>query len=395
MKNIYIFDDAFSSAKNGVGAFINSLINCLEDPCIKVHLISLNSEIDDFDIVNEDNITRMLFPICNNVSFTSNPQCLVRLLIRYVEDNLDNVFILNHIPCSELIGLIKDNFPLSKIVFIVHDFFWTSLTLGDYGALKEQISDRDKFYTSYFNDERKTLELADKVVCLSSNAYDLLISTYLIPAEKIKIIANGIEDPLSVVRQQDKYEIRKDFNISDDQTILLYVGRITKSKGFSALIAAFKNILQMRYNVRLVIAGQSFEDMHLPSNISTNITFLGHVPKDDLCKWYTITDIGVIPSYSEQCSYVGIEMLAHSVAIVASDGFGMANMFGSDNSRVTKIIERKNEDIFANNILNEILMQIKNDKLREALSIKARNSFLGRYKLSKMKKSYIDCITRL
>ena len=55
--------------------------------------------------------------------------------------------------------------------------------------------------------------------------------------------------------------------------------------------------------------------------------YIGYLQKNELEKWYQLVDIGVLPSYSEQCSYTGIEMMMYSLPIVASDGFGVRNMF--------------------------------------------------------------------
>ena len=43
----------------------------------------------------------------------------------------------------------------------------------------------------------------------------------------------------------------------------------------------------------------------------SKITFVGRLDKKKLYQWYSIADIAVFPSYYEECSYVGIEMLMH------------------------------------------------------------------------------------
>ena len=57
-----------------------------------------------------------------------------------------------------------------------------------------------------------------------------------------------------------------------------------------------------------------------------DLHYIGYLQKNELEKWYQLVDIGVLPSYSEQCSYTGIEMMMYSLPIVASDGFGVRIM---------------------------------------------------------------------
>ena len=73
-------------------------------------------------------------------------------------------------------------------------------------------------------------------------------------------------------------------------------------------------------------------------------------------KWYQIADIGVLPSYTEQCSYVGLEMLAHHLPIVASDGFGVRCMFQEQiNIRVAHIGNVKRLDEYKNELISSTL----------------------------------------
>ena len=67
-------------------------------------------------------------------------------------------------------------------------------------------------------------------------------------------------------------------------------------------------------------------------------------------------DIGVLPSYTEQCSYVGLEMLAHRLPIVASDGFGMRCMFQEQaNIRVAHIGNVKQLDGYKSELVSSTL----------------------------------------
>lgn len=42
---------------------------------------------------------------------------------------------------------------------------------------------------------------------------------------------------------------------------------------------------------------------------------------------YTVADIGIVPSYIEQCSYTAIEMMMHGIPIVGLYSFGLKEIF--------------------------------------------------------------------
>lgn len=64
----------------------------------------------------------------------------------------------------------------------------------------------------------------------------------------------------------------------------------------------------------------------------------GFMPKSELVKWYAAADVGVMVSYSEQCSFAALEMMDSGLLIVSSDGIGLRDMFAEEiNSFVAHI----------------------------------------------------------
>ena len=48
--------------------------------------------------------------------------------------------------------------------------------------------------------------------------------------------------------------------------------------------------------------------------------------KNLLFEFYQIADVGVMPSFHEQCSYVAIEMMMMGVPLITSDSTGLKEM---------------------------------------------------------------------
>ena len=103
---------------------------------------------------------------------------------------------------------------------------------------------------------------------------------------------------------------------------------------------------------RLVIAGQEIYDenrtlLQMFPEMATHVTFLGLLDAVRLCEWYEMADIGVIPSFYEQCTYTGIEMMMHGLPIVISDGFGLRSMFVENQTALFAHIQDRNDLFFS------------------------------------------------
>ena len=135
--------------------------------------------------------------------------------------------------------------------------------------------------------------------------------------------------------------------------------------------------------------------MHDPSIFELNrqfaakISYTGPIDKKELRRWYRIADVGVIPSFSEQCSYAGIEMMMHGLPIVASDGFGVRNMFQDGvNARTAQIGNRKKPKEFISSLTDALLELLSSESLCSDLGKSARQMYLSRYLPEKMFDKY-------
>lgn len=110
-----------------------------------------------------------------------------------------------------------------------------------------------------------------------------------------------------------------------EERVILFVGRIDEMKGLSYLIKAFREVLKQHADCRLVIVGSGNYDLFFreAKNISTKVTFVGFLEKDELYELYQIADLGVVPSLFEPFGYVPVEMMIHKLPIVATATSGL------------------------------------------------------------------------
>ena len=149
----------------------------------------------------------------------------------------------------------------------------------------------------------KVLKDASKVIALSQ----VEVGQYKrmgVPEEKIAIIPNGI-DLSEYADLPPKGSFKKKFNIPENNRIILYLGRIHKTKGIDLLVKAYSqlvNCMELKETV-LVIAGPDDGYLHevksLASSlsISDSVLFTNFISTEDKRKALVDADLFVTPSF--------------------------------------------------------------------------------------------------
>lgn len=407
MKHIYIVDEHQSSKQNGVGTYIRQLLKCFEGSGHDVNLLSFNSDEKVLGIEKLSALTEYHIPPFGLGGFLNNGKLALSLLRLYIEDSNDNVFFVNHFPCDKFLADIKHIFPLSRIIFVIHDQGWCAPLFGDVEMFKKVISkkhrprvhkDEWKQIRDITHRERRMYSLADDIITLSNSTYKLLLETYDVSKGKIHLIPNGLQQPEASCSQEEKVLIRKRFGIAEEDIVLLYTGRTSPSKGIIPMLRAFDQLWLEYPKMHLVIAGEVFrfnDFAKCTPHCISHVTYTGLLPKDQLAEWYQIADIGILPSFTEQSSYTGIEMLAYGKLIVTTDGHNLTDMFDAETAVVVHIDPKRSEDssMFATTLTEAIQKAIgMNDRTRLRLQQNARAHYERVYSFSQWKNIYARLI---
>lgn len=336
-KQIYVLDEYITSTKNGIGVFITELLQCLKKMDVDICHVIFNVRQPEIRICSKNGMKIISIPRFPSGNFFDNWKVVNRIFRLFVPDSSENVFCFNHSPCPELLESLRNSHPLSKQLYVIHNLWWTSPLLGDDCLLANIVKNRsrslkNKTYKWILNTVDKELQMCqtvDAVVCLTKGTHRVLTNIYKINQKKIFLIPNGLKRNQYINSRMDKNKLREQHYIDDKEKVILFAGRLSEFKGIYAVLDAFSILLKEYSNIRLVLAGSLLPDFILTNyaHISTKVTYTGHLEHKELKKWYQMADIGVIPSYTEQCSYVGIEMMMHGLPIVTSDGFGLRDMF--------------------------------------------------------------------
>ena len=201
-------------------------------------------------------------------------------------------------------------------------------TLGEVKA-RSRISEREP--EPRIAAERAIARQADRIVVASRNERELLVRYYDADANRIAVVPCGVN--LGMFQPIDKDEARKQLGLSDDDQILLFVGRIEPLKGVDILLGAAAQLESESDCFVLVIGGDRnaragemahLRDLAAELGIAERVSFLGAVDHERLPLFYSAADICVVPSFYESFGLVALEAMACGTPVVASRVGGLS-----------------------------------------------------------------------
>lgn len=374
MKHLYIFDEEGRASSYGVGTYIRNVVSICLRCFIPVSVVTLstkeigNSIVDGIQYINIPLLRDgegVEYDLEDKIQREKYSRYIISVLQSFVSDTDTLIFHLNYTQDYFLANSLKRRWPTGKIVLTVHYFTWCFALFGNSYQLSQivlkdvdKLSDveKDVIYASLF--EQRLFKLVDNIICLSNFAHQVLSEYYEVPLNKMTLISNGLKDDVKGI---EKRILRKKYGIPDTEKMVLFVGRLDPIKGVGYLIEAFKKVICQEKASHLYIIGDGTymkEYLRQCNPIWRWITFCGRLMPEQIADFYRMSDIGVIPSMHEQCSYVAIEMLMNGLPIVGTDSTGLDEMIEDGvNGYKVHLKEEKDRIIFpveefASNICN-------------------------------------------
>lgn len=228
--------------------------------------------------------------------------------------------------------------------------------------------------------DKKLFDYADQVICLTSYTQSLLHDVYEVEDRKVTLICNGLKDEAIELNEEDRLRKKGALGFRETDRIILFVGRLDENKGIKCLIASFRQVLKVAPESKLLIVGDGNYGKYLKecADLWTRVIFTGKVEKEQLYAFYQIADVGVLPSFHEQCSYVGIEMLMHGLPLIGTDGGGLKEMV--EGMSCLPLEEKEGEWVLSTDLLSQWIIEIQT----HPQSVQYRKRFEERYTLQRM-----------
>ena len=411
--NLYLFNTTDSAATYGIGTYLKALPHAIEGAGIKIHIIHLRSNHPEFCIstLRQGSMTtgsmtgveNWYIPEAHNQNtFGGDIQKMdtyyrnvIFLLRLHITDTKDLVFHFNYNLCYSLAKGLKAAFEC-KTVATIHFLKWQLVlnsNLSRFRVIKNQKLPNDQSLATTVEYESLLYKEVDRVIALSGYTKELLLNEYNIEPEKVSVIPNGLAD-IKPVSETDKEFLRRKWHLPEKELLILFIGRLNPVKGLSYLLGAFREVLKVLSNCRLMIAGNGHYDTYIQGNsdICTKTSFAGLLEKNDLYELYQMADIGVMPSFHEQCSYVAIEMMMHGVPLVVSTSTGLNEMVeeGVSGLHIPVIESEEKTEIDASLLAEKILYLLLNPDERKRMGLNARRRYENVYSTDVFRRNMLN-----
>ncbi|WP_298552269.1 TIGR04157 family glycosyltransferase [uncultured Parabacteroides sp.] len=390
--NLYIFNETRRGAVFGIGTYVCELISALKNSDIHLCVVNLLSDRPQITMEESGNVQYWYFPepIPDvRVAGSSEQRRMyfhnvVYLLQLYIQDRTDLLFHLNFPQCEGLVDELKNAFDC-KVVSVVHFSQWGFAVFDNLPRLRSILNEENPDSSNeeikkVFEEDRSYYSKVDCCVCLSEYMREILCREYELDAVHISVVPNGLSDVPDVA--VDIESLRKKWNIQAGEKIILFVGRLDDVKGIVYLIRAFRTVLEICPEARLIIAGSGNFDTCLreAKTICTKVTFTGLLEKEELYELYRMAAVGVVSSLFEPFGYVAVEMMIHTVPLVVTATSGLNEVVDSAcglKIPLTVLPDRVEIDTLL--LAQKIVYLLQHPEEAKVLGLNGRKRYLANY----------------
>lgn len=174
--------------------------------------------------------------------------------------------------------------------------------------------------------ERLSVRLSDRIIVKSDRIREIYLDRGIGTRKKYELIYHGVDT------KQFRVATPKVRDGGDDQTELLFVGRVTDGKGLFDLLDALERLVD-DHDVNLQIAGDGYLTADLRAEIKSRdlpADLLGY--REDVSELMATADVLVLPSYREGTPRVITEAMASGLPVVATDIAGIPEQVADSES---------------------------------------------------------------
>lgn len=174
--------------------------------------------------------------------------------------------------------------------------------------------------------DKISVSRASATIAVSSGVASFFAHQINVPENKIVVIENGINvDEIAKKRKElsetNLKKVRAEFNLQEDEKILLNVSRLKKQKRHLMMIDAYEIYRKLGGTRRLFIVGEGSERALVQAYIDEKkltdvITLTGH--RSDVDLFYSMAQSFVLTSDREGFANVVLESLAFGVPVVST-----------------------------------------------------------------------------
>ena len=199
---------------------------------------------------------------------------------------------------------------------------------------REHQGDADGFPPDRIAIERRVVREADRIVAECPQDRADLVRAYGADAARLSMVPCGVDT--HAFKPGSKAEARRALGLSEQEFIVLQVGRMVPRKGVDNVIQSMAH-LDYGQPVRLLVVGGNSadpDDARTPEitrlrriahhcGVASSVTFVGQRPHDTLRNYYRAADVFVSTPWYEPFGITPLEAMACATPVVGSDVGGI------------------------------------------------------------------------
>jgi glycosyltransferase involved in cell wall biosynthesis len=230
----------------------------------------------------------------------------------------------------------------------------------------------------------------------SESQRDFLVAEGVVSAANIGVIGKGSLAGVDLRRfdsarwpEVERTALLRELGISRSETIILFVGRVTRDKGIGELLEAFDILVQEGHAIALLLIGPMDTELGGATGFGakkiTKLPRVRYVGYTDCPERYmAISDILCLPSYREGFGTVVIEAAAMGVPTVGTNIYGLSDAVVDDETGL--LVPPRNVRELAS-ALRRLLVD---DKMRNDMGESAKKRASALFDAAKVNKLVVD-----
>jgi len=224
--------------------------------------------------------------------------------------------------------------------------------------------------------EWRTTYEAWKVIVCSNYMLGEVVRVHGVPKDKLVMIPNGIDT--SYIDSVSPRSGFRDLYAMSNERIITFVGRLVYEKGPDLVLAAFRELLNWNWELKLLIVGDGPMREYLMElahewGIWSKVYFTGRVDDQTLYSILKVSDLAILPSRYEPFGITILEAMATGVPVITTR-VGGPDEIVRDWYNGVKVPPNNVEEI-----VRTAKILLSNEELRMRIARNARESVLRWY----------------
>ncbi len=283
-------------------------------------------------------------------------------------------------------------------VDIVHTHMYFASTIGRLAGwtagVKVLINHVHSSYSHYSSRnlfiERLLSKVSNKIICVSKNTRDFVVTREKIDPARVVVIYNGI----SYVNACSRQEVRQSFKVLPDEVIIITVANLLENKGHKVLLKALSLLEIQNKSVQCWIVGQGPMENELKEqahqlSLGPKVIFWGG--RQDVPQLLTASDIFVLASIQrEGLSISVLEAMAYQVPVIATRVGGIPEVIEDKINGL--LIDPNDPYSLAAAIEALIIDQQKRLQYAQAGERRFQEQFESKIMVAQIEKLYKECL---